>query len=146
MSRKEIALKNFEAGYNCCQSVLLTFAEDVGLDRGTAARLACGFGGGLSCTDNICGTAFAISFLISLKNGKESSEDLRTYELTRTALAEFKKIFNGRIMCTQLLGYNLSDQDAKEKAAEEQAYRICHKYIEKATEIAEKYLAMKKEK
>ena len=41
------AMKNFRDGYNCCQSVVLAFSEEIGLDEKTMLRLASPFGGGM---------------------------------------------------------------------------------------------------
>ena len=147
ISKSETAVNYFNSGYNCCQSVVLAFSDDVGLDKATAARLANAFGGGLSWTDNICGTAFGIALLISLKNGKEVPEQTdrqtKTYTLTNQAMAEFKAAFHGKNKCTELLGYNLSLPEEKEKAIEQDTFhKVCNDYVAKAAEIAEKYLAM----
>ena len=37
----------FREGYNCAQSVVLAYAEEMGLEMKTAARLSSGFGGGV---------------------------------------------------------------------------------------------------
>ena len=42
-----LARANFLEGYNCAQAVLLAFAEDAGLEKDTALRLASSFGGGI---------------------------------------------------------------------------------------------------
>lgn len=42
-----LARANFLGGYNCAQAVLLAFAEDAGLEKNTALRLASSFGGGV---------------------------------------------------------------------------------------------------
>ena len=47
MSRVDIALKRFDAGFNCAQSVLSAFAEDLGLKEETSLLLASAFGGGM---------------------------------------------------------------------------------------------------
>ena len=43
----KIATDNFRQGYNCAQSVLLAFAEEVNLDKETALKLSSSFGGGM---------------------------------------------------------------------------------------------------
>ena len=37
----------FREGYNCAQSVVLAYAEEMGLEMKAAARLSSGFGGGV---------------------------------------------------------------------------------------------------
>lgn len=52
MTRKEdmAALRaNTEVHYNCAQSVVLPFAQDMGLDRERAYGLMLNFGGGMGC-------------------------------------------------------------------------------------------------
>ena len=43
--RAEKARENFKAGYNCCQSVLLAFADIFDMEPTLAAALSSGFGG-----------------------------------------------------------------------------------------------------
>ena len=45
MKRKEQAMAYFKEGYNCAQSVFLTFSDLTGFDQKTALRLAAPFGG-----------------------------------------------------------------------------------------------------
>ena len=43
----KLAKSLFEQGYNCAQSVVAAFAQEMGMDTKTAARLVCGLGGGV---------------------------------------------------------------------------------------------------
>lgn len=50
-----IALRNHpDIHYNCAQSVLIPFAEDMGLTREQANAVALNFGGGMGC-GSVCG-------------------------------------------------------------------------------------------
>ena len=42
-------------GYNCSQSVAMAFADLMGMEEATAARISSGFGGGMGHTKNTCG-------------------------------------------------------------------------------------------
>ena len=46
MTEEMARAKLFEDGYDCAQTVLNHFAEDLDLDEETALKLASGFGGG----------------------------------------------------------------------------------------------------
>jgi len=49
------ALRNHpDIHYNCAQSVLIPFAEDMGITREQACALAANFGGGMGC-GSVCG-------------------------------------------------------------------------------------------
>lgn len=57
MTKREemLALRRDPAGrYNCAQSVLIPFAEDMGITREQAEALAAQFGGGMGC-GSVCG-------------------------------------------------------------------------------------------
>ncbi len=45
--REQKAGELFKAGYNCCQSVAMTFADVLGIPEDEVARLTSGFGGGM---------------------------------------------------------------------------------------------------
>lgn len=50
-----VALRNHpDIHYNCAQSVLIPFAEDMGITREQANALALDFGGGMGC-GSVCG-------------------------------------------------------------------------------------------
>ena len=54
MNRYEIALDYFRKNFNCCQSVLLAFREEIGLDEQKALDIAGGYGSGAG-TGELCG-------------------------------------------------------------------------------------------
>jgi hypothetical protein len=47
MDRAEQAVLKFAEGYNCAQSVLFSFCDDLNLDKDKALKIACGFGAGM---------------------------------------------------------------------------------------------------
>ncbi len=145
--KSEKAVEYFMSGYTCAQSVLLAFAEDLGMEFKAAARLSDGLGGGIAKTDNVCGAITAMAAAISLKHGKELPDEgekhAKTYDLVGKAVEEFKASFDGMKNCTQLLGKNLSVQEEFEQAVDGGMFhKVCPSYVEKAVEIAEKYIAM----
>ena len=50
------AVQNFEAGYNCAQSVFLAYSDIFELDMETAKKMSVSFGGGVGRMREICGT------------------------------------------------------------------------------------------
>ena len=46
-TKSEIAVKKFLEGYNCAQSVLYSFCNELQIDENTALKMACGFGAGM---------------------------------------------------------------------------------------------------
>lgn len=52
MTKADEAVASFKSGFSCSQAVLSSYAEELGMDRDTANRVACGFGGGIGRTGN----------------------------------------------------------------------------------------------
>ena len=61
VGRSDKAVAIFKEGINCSQAVISSFAEDFGIDKNTALKLASGFGGGMGRTGHRCG---AVLFLL----------------------------------------------------------------------------------
>ena len=61
-------------GCNCAQSVLVSLAEEVGLDRPTAMKLACPLGGGCRAGE-ICGAATGALLALGMVTGNTDRLD-----------------------------------------------------------------------
>jgi len=75
MTKSDDAAGSFGKGITCSASVFGAFAQDLGLEEKTARKIACGFGGGISKTGNICGAVSGAIMVIGLKYGKEVPGD-----------------------------------------------------------------------
>lgn len=75
MTHEEKAVENFQAGYNCAQSVFLAFAEDLGLEADFALRLASSFGGGMGRLREVCGGVSGILMAAGLLYGYTAPDD-----------------------------------------------------------------------
>lgn len=62
-NRSQQAIELFNQGYNCAQSVLGAFCEDLGIDFETALRLSSSFGGGMGRLREVCGAVSSMSTL-----------------------------------------------------------------------------------
>lgn len=106
-SRKNIAIEKHDLGYNCAQSVALTYADLVDMPPEQLFKITEGFGLG---GGNMQGTCGAISGAIALIGLLNSSGDLehpstkaQTYALGREILERFKAQ-NGSVLCHELKG------------------------------------------
>lgn len=92
-------------GYNCAQSVLLCFSEELGLDEDTAAAITMGMGAGMGGAGEICGVASAMAAaaarILEKENGKKP-EKAEVYALVKELLTDFKNSNEGRIRCPEL--------------------------------------------
>ncbi len=106
--RVQEARDNFKIrGYNCCQSVLLAYADLVGLDRETAAVITSGFGGGMGRLREVCGSVSAMfmlaGFLSPAADPSVKSARTANYALVQELASAFRRE-NGSIVCKELLG------------------------------------------
>ena len=68
MTNQERAARLHGNGYNCCQAVLLTFCDELGVDPVTAFKIGEGFGLGMGGMENTCGALSGAIMLAGLKN------------------------------------------------------------------------------
>lgn len=143
MSRTHTALETFGAGFNCSQAVLTAFAEDFGLNREMALRVAGGFGGGMRLGET-CGAVTGAFMVIGLKYGKTRPEDNAAREKTYALVKEFAVRFKARrdsIVCRELIGCDLSTEEGYACAKEKRVFQeLCPQFVRDAVQILEEIL------
>lgn len=141
-SRVKDAVAMFESGYNCAQSVFVTYAGLFGMDRETALRISCPMGGGVGRMREICGTVSSMAMLGGLKAGNTDPDNqeakTHSYELTRRMADRFKEE-NGSMICRELLGIEEREESAapSERTREYYAGRPCSRLVACAAAIIE---------
>lgn len=144
-TKGDIAYKNFLKGYNCTQAIAVTFASELGLDEKTAARLSCGFGGGMGRMREVCGTfsgvVMVLSWLYGYSEPKNIAAKTALYEKIR-ALAEKFRADNGSIICHDLLGLARAEESAVPEARTPEYYkkRPCPELCRYAANILEEFI------
>lgn len=109
MKKTEIADNFHNMKYNCCQSVVMTYAEELGLDPKTTFVLTEGFGAGMGGMQGACG---ALSGVIALAGAKNSDGNLEapatkvaTYKIVKEIVAKFEERV-GALNCCDIKGIN----------------------------------------
>lgn len=144
--RRLAAEQNMLAGYNCAQAVFLAFAEDVGLDETTAARLMSGFGGGMGGLREVCGAVSAMVAVAGMLTGYDDPADkdgkAAEYREIR-ALADAFCERNDTIICRELLEGEAAraQRDPYPRTPAYYAERPCVKLVGDAAELVERYCA-----
>lgn len=148
MSEKgDKAKQLFEQGYNCSQSVVGAFADEIGLDFETAVKIASGFGGGMGRMRETCGAvtgAFMVAGMLKgYTNPKAVGEKRDTYQLIQDLAQDFKDI-NGSIVCKVLLGLEKPEGTAVPELRTNEYYkkRPCPELVKISAEILEKRLKL----
>lgn len=144
MSGIENAISSFRGDFNCAQSVLSAYAPKYGLEKDTALKIACGFGGGMGRLQNTCGAVSGAFMLIGLKygmgiTGDKEARDL-TYQLIREFTNQFQKI-HGSINCKELLGCNINTPEGREYYDQNDFFeKKCFHYVKDSAKILENIL------
>lgn len=143
MSEKsEKAMELFKSGYNCSQSVLGVFCEELGLDFETAMKISSPFGGGMGRMREVCGTVSGMFMAAGLMFGTtDSSSKAELYKRIQDLAAKFKEQ-NGSIVCKELLAGVESSTSPTPSERTEAYYkkRPCVELVGDAVEIFEEYV------
>lgn len=133
----------FTQGYNCAQSVLCTFCDELGIDFETALKLSSSFGGGMGRLREVCGAVSMMFLIAGLKHGytQPNNDEIKGkhYALIQHLAEEFKKK-HGTIICRELLETEDNSPIPSKRTEEYYASRPCVEFIKTAVEIIEKIL------
>jgi C_GCAxxG_C_C family probable redox protein len=140
MSDPDSALDRLRQGYSCSQAVFSVLAEPLGIDTGTAFRIAAGFGGGIARSAHTCGCVTGAIMALGLRQRDVSPEGntsakANTGELARRMMHQFVER-NGSTECRVLLGCDISTPEGYEEAQRRDLFRLhCVKLVNDAVEI-----------
>jgi C_GCAxxG_C_C family probable redox protein len=141
-TRSEIAVTKFLEGYNCAQSVVYSFCEDIQLDEDTALKMACGFGAGMGRKGEVCGAVSGGIIVIGSKYGRGKNDDRSVTDLTYAKTRELMKRFSekhGTVICRTLLnGCELTTEEGQKYFKENDLLnKTCRLCVKSAVEILE---------
>ena len=144
MNEIERANSYFEKGYSCSQAVLAAHAPELGMDEDMALRVSQAFGGGIARMGETCGAVSGALMAIGLKHGWGSTDDAEAKDHTYDLAAQFIEAFKERhstVVCNELVGYDVTKPEEKERAREEGVFdTVCSQVVRDATELVEQFL------
>ena len=148
MNKIDEAVKCFKDGYNCSQAVFSTYCEQFGLDRDTALKISCPFGGGMARMGGTCGAVTGAFMVIGLKEGKHLPDDNEAKETTYRHVREFTEKFEeiyGSIQCKDILNCDINTENGRKFASEHGLFEnICPGFVCDAARILEDVLELNK--
>ncbi|MBE7025613.1 MAG: C_GCAxxG_C_C family protein [Ruminococcaceae bacterium] len=131
MQKSELAKTVFCEGCNCCQAVVLAFAEEIGTDKEMLAHLASSFGAGMGGLQEVCGAVTGMFMVLGAKYGYghpvSQQEKTEHAARIREAAEAFKEKF-GSLICREL---KFGDRDRD----------FCATLVQYATELTEAFSA-----
>lgn len=142
---EERALAYFHRGFNCAQSVLAPFAEQLGLSEEQALRLAAGFGAGIGRMRLTCGAFSGLTLVAGHCRGNlsgEPEEKERIFALVRQLARDFCAEF-GTLSCRELLHLAEDTTESARPQERTQAYyeaRPCERCVAFCARAAAKLL------
>lgn len=140
MSTKSLLVdQNFPQNMNCAQTVFYLHADELGIEKDTALKLASGFGGGMACAET-CGAITGAYMVIGMKHGHTSS-DPEDKMATKQKIMQFNESFiqkHGSLICKKLVGFAITDPEEMEAAREAEVFtKLCPGFIKSACDILE---------
>ena len=106
MNKATKAQEYFLQGYACSQSVLMAYADDLGLNMETAKKVSSTFGAGMGRLRKTCGALTGAFMVLGMKYGNTDPKDMTTklssYEKVRELAHEFENL-HGTTDCKELL-------------------------------------------
>ena len=132
------------SNYNCSQSVLTAFAEELDLDEDTSLKIAFAFGSGMSRIQSVCGALTGAMMVLGMKFGIDKIDDTiqkeKVYKLTNLLFDEFNKK-HGTLLCCELLGYDMRTEAGKSEIKRLNLRKVkCGKFVKNAVEITVKLI------
>ena len=145
-THSEMAEAKFREGYNCAQSVLFSFCEEVGLDAETALKLSCGLGAGMGRQGEVCGAVSGGIVVLGLKFGRGKNDKRAETDLTYSKIREFMNRFSAKhrsCLCRELLsGCDLRTPDGQSYYINNECFNlICCPCVRDAAALVEHMIA-----
>ncbi len=143
MKNSKIAAEYFKQGYNCAQSVFVTYCEKFNIDKESGLKMSSSFGGGMGRMREVCGAVSSMFAILGLKQGYTTPCDdeikEKHYALVQKLAADFKEKHKS-IICRELLGLEDEETSPIPSKRTEKYYteRPCEKFIMTACELLDK--------
>lgn len=108
MDKKELSMIYKHQGNNCCQAVLLTFAEELNLSEEFLRQLGAGFGLGMGGMEGTCGALCGAEMILGLKKFQGKSVNALSKQIHQeftqkcgaSLCKDIKGVATGKILCS----------------------------------------------
>ena len=133
----------FDQGFNCSQSVLASFANELDITEEQALKLGACFGSGMGKSE-VCGACTGALMALGMKYGQSDIKDLNSKQITKDITLKFLEKFsneNGTYLCRELLGCDLRTKEGIEYAKKKNLFtEFCPLMVISAVKITENLL------
>lgn len=141
---QENAIQSFKSGWNCAQSVVSTFSDQLGFDKHMALQLSYNFGAGMGRLQETCGAVTGAFMALGIYNSKKYSDvkdqKEKTYVMVRELNSKFISSF-GTSKCIELINCDLKTEEGHKYFADNKLNQtVCAKCIAKAVELVDELI------
>ncbi len=137
MNRMEKAEELFNQGLNCSQAILTVYGSSFGINPEKAKQLGRPFGGGMGRLALTCGALTGAVMVLGL--AKDLPVEAEARELSYGKVRELFQRFearHGTTLCKGLLGADLSTEEGRQKAKEDQLVgKVCPGLVREVCEL-----------
>ncbi|MBI5603600.1 MAG: C_GCAxxG_C_C family protein [Deltaproteobacteria bacterium] len=137
MNRMEKAEELSKQGLNCSQAILTVYGSSYGIDPEKAKQLGRPFGGGMGRLALTCGALTGAVMVLGL--AKDHPVEAEARELSYGKVRELFQRFearHGTTLCKELLGADLSTEEGRQKAREDQLVsKVCPGLVREVCEL-----------
>lgn len=143
-AHEETACALFKEGYNCAQAVVGAFADEIGMTRSAALKLASAFGGGMGRMREVCGAVSGMYMVLGILYGYDAANDQcekkELYANVQSMAQQFKAEYK-TIICRELLGVD-GAQKPEPTPRDAQFYKMrpCLSFVRSAAMILEDFI------
>jgi len=144
-TKSDVAVARFLSGYNCAQSIVYAFSDDLRVDKNLALKIACGFGAGMGRKQEVCGAVSGGIMVIGLKYGRGENDDRKVMDLAYVKVRALMDRFaqkHGTFICRELVGGCELTRDEGQKLYKEKdlLHKVCAPCIVSVAGILEDIL------
>jgi C_GCAxxG_C_C family probable redox protein len=125
---RDLAVEQFDRGYNCAEAILLALAPGAMVEP---QRAGTAFGGGIARRGLTCGCLTGCAVAVGLRLGRTSPEDKDTKELVYRVVNDVFRRFEdafGTLECRKLTGLDF-DQENPQGELDRVHAEVCTKLV-----------------
>lgn len=138
---QEKAIESFRAGLNCAQATVTAYSDDLNFDNELAARISCGFGGGMGRLQDTCGAVTGAFMVLGIYYCSKFTDNKDRKEATYSAIQKFADRFNSihsTLNCKSLMNCSLNTEEGKKYIKDNNLHeKVCEKCIADAIMIVD---------
>lgn len=135
MKKVNLSKKYYLGEYNCAQSVVLTFADEINLSKEDLVKVSSGFGGGIAGFQKTCGALSGGVIVLNLLYDEDEK-----IEAIQDLFNKFEKL-NSNLDCIDLIEIDFEKKDEMTEKEEKVKKEKCLGFVKDVVKIIEEMIS-----